>query len=55
MKVFFFGSMLIVGFLLLLGAAGASDAEAITFEKAIIYSLIGLLAMIGGSIGLRFS
>ena len=48
-----FGSFMLVGFLILLGSAGASDLNAIDFTTAMVYGLIGLGLMFVGGRGLE--
>lgn len=48
-----FGLCLFIGFFILIGTAGSSDIETISFEQMIIQGVIGLVFLIGGFFGLK--
>ena len=56
-KVFhwIFGLCMFVGFVVMVGTAGSSDLNTIDFKTALVYSLIGLVLMFIGFVGLKLS
>ena len=50
-----FGVCALLGFVVMLGTAGASDLDTLSFEKIVIQSALGLVLMVVGFIGLRLS
>ena len=50
---YIYGVCLVVGFLVVLGTAGASDCGTIEFGQAVIRSIIGLLVSFVGLAGLK--
>ena len=48
-----FGCVVVIGFIMLLGTAGASDMDKIDFGTVLIQSLISVLMVIVGLIGLN--
>lgn len=55
MKNIIFGLCMVVGFMILLGTAGASDLGTIEFKAIVVQSLIGLGVTGVGYLGLRLT
>ena len=47
------GLTMLAGFMVLLGAAGASDNNTMEFTSIIIWSLVGVVLMLSGFVGLK--
>lgn len=52
---FVFGLCVFAGFMFMIGTAGASDCEVITFSQSIKQSIIALVLMAVGCFGLKLS